>query len=412
MKMDDQIMPLFPPTRLDGENNLEKFIPKMGGIYSNRRNYDFGAGQHRDVSMLSPFIRHRLVLEQDTIARALDTHGLEGAQKFIEEVIWRGYFKGWLERRPQIWSLYKQRLGKDIQMLERDRRLHSNVEAAITGQTGLDYFDSWAEELMETGYLHNHARMWFASIWIFTLNLPWALGADFFLRHLVDGDPASNTLGWRWVAGLHTRGKPYHAQDWNIAKFTGHRFQPEKGELKEVVEGLDAQEPDGLPPVQPLRIPDTPKKDIPSLLLMTAEDCRPEDFELSNYNIIGSVALSSSHLRSPLLVSEKVKEFEMGALKDTAERQHYPNQMLHADALSNLAQMAEASGAKQVITSYLPEGYLRDWINDAIPALNAAGISFAELHRPWDALIWPHATAGFFKVKKNIPNILSKAGLL
>ena len=86
--------------------------------------------------------------------------------------------------------------------------------------------------------------------------------------------------------------------------------------------------------------------------------------------------------------------------------------MQHAGALASLVQMAEESGAKQVITSYLPEGYLRDWMNDAIPALNAAGISFAELHRPWDALIWPHATAGFFKVKKNIPNILSKAGLL
>jgi deoxyribodipyrimidine photo-lyase len=65
------------------------------------------------------------------------------------------------------------------------------------------------QELVETGYLHNHARMWFASIWIFTLRLPWELGADFFLRHLLDGDAASNTLSWRWVAGLHTKGKHY-----------------------------------------------------------------------------------------------------------------------------------------------------------------------------------------------------------
>lgn len=405
-------MPLFIPTRQAGEKIAEKFIPKMGSVYSNRRNYDRGSGQHRDVSMLSPFIRHRLVLEQDIIARAVAAHGLEGAQKFIEEVIWRGYFKGWLERRPQIWSLYKQRLDNDIQMLEHDRRLQRDVEAAVTGQTGLGYFDSWAKELIETGYLHNHARMWFASIWIFTLNLPWALGADFFLRNLQDGDPASNTLGWRWVAGLHTRGKPYHAQDWNIAKFTEHRFQPEKGELKDVVEGLEAQEPDGLPPVQPLRVPNTPSKDVPSLLLMTAEDCRPEDFELSSYDILGGVTLSASHLRSPLIVSEGVQDFESGALKDAAERQPFSHQMLHAGASAELVRMAEDSGAKQVITPYLPEGYLRDWINDAIPALDAAGISFAELHRPWDALIWPHATAGFFKVKKNIPNILSKAGLL
>ena len=51
--------------------------------------------------------------------------------------------------------------------------------------------------------------MWFASIWIFTLKLPWQLGADFFMQNLLDGDPASNTLSWRWSAGIHTKGKNY-----------------------------------------------------------------------------------------------------------------------------------------------------------------------------------------------------------
>jgi deoxyribodipyrimidine photo-lyase len=82
-------------------------------------------------------------------------------------------------------------------------------------------FDDWAQELVATGYLHNHARMWFASIWIFTLRLPWELGADFFLRHLIDGDPASNTLSWRWVGGLHTPGKTYLATADNIAEHRG-----------------------------------------------------------------------------------------------------------------------------------------------------------------------------------------------
>ena len=85
--------------------------------------------------------------------------------------------------------------------------LRRAFEGAVTGSTGIDGFDDWARELTHTGWLHNHARMWFAFIWIFTLELPWALGADFFLRHLVDGDPASNTLSWRWVAGLYTRAK-------------------------------------------------------------------------------------------------------------------------------------------------------------------------------------------------------------
>ena len=67
--------------------------------------------------------------------------------------------------------------------------------------------------------------MWFASIWIFTLNLPWQKGAEFFMKHLFDGDPASNTLSWRWIAGLQTKGKHYLAQSWNISKFTNNRYQ-------------------------------------------------------------------------------------------------------------------------------------------------------------------------------------------
>ena len=69
--------------------------------------------------------------------------------------------------------------------------------------------------------------MWFASIWIFTLGLPWQLGADFFLRHLLDGDPAANTLGWRWVAGLHTKGKTYLASASNIRKCGAARVASE-----------------------------------------------------------------------------------------------------------------------------------------------------------------------------------------
>ena len=62
--------------------------------------------------------------------------------------------------------------------------------------------------------------MWFASIWIHTLELQWELGADFFLKHLLDGDPASNTLSWRWVAGIHTKGKNYIARKSNIEKYS------------------------------------------------------------------------------------------------------------------------------------------------------------------------------------------------
>ena len=411
MTLNTPIIHLFEPTRRAADDQLQRFIPKMGRAYTNGRNYDRGAGHHRDVSMLSPYIRHRLVLEQDAIAAALSAHGPEGAEKFIQEVIWRGYFKGWLERRPQVWATYCADLQTDILNLERDRKLRREVEAAQSGQTGLDYFDAWAEELVETGYLHNHARMWFASIWIFTLGLPWRLGADFFLRHLLDGDPASNTLGWRWVAGLHTRGKPYHAQDWNISKFTNRRFEPRKGELAEVFDGLVTEEPDGLPPVQPLRQPLAPDPKAPSLLLLTGEDCRPEDFALQDFDVVATTTLATAHLRSALAVSGAVQAFEDNALADTATRQGGSDHTLRAGMPSDLGRIAERAGATQIITPYLPTGYTRDWILEAMPHLDAKGIRLAELRRPWDELIWPHATAGFFKVKKKIPTILLDAGL-
>ena len=411
MPLDYSNKKLIAPTRSCGEEILRAFAPRMGKRYTKGRNYDRGAGQHRDVSMLSPYLRRRLVLEQDAVATAVLEHGVEGAEKFIQEVIWRGYFKGWMERRPIVWDQYREGLIRDLMALDRDRGLRRRVEAAEAGQSGLDYFDTWAEELVETGYLHNHARMWFASIWIFTLELPWRLGADFFFRHLLDGDAASNTLGWRWVAGLHTRGKPYRAQAWNIKKFTNNRFTPLLGQLAEVVEGLESQEPEGLPGITPLRKVQAPDPNQPLVLLITEEDCRPEDFDLHCLNLVGCATLAASHLRSPRPVAEFVEEFERGALTDTASRIGLEATELRAGVPTDLALLASRAGATQIATPYIPTGPLQDWMLEAMPALAEVGIELVEWRREWDTAIWPHATAGFFKVKKHIPTILRDRGL-
>jgi hypothetical protein len=398
----------FTPTRAAGLSALQAFVPAMGRRYANGRNTDLGPGRHKAVSMLSPYIRHRLVTEAEVVAAALAAHGPDAAEKFVQEVIWRGYFKGWLERRPQVWDSYRQGLEADRVALEVDRRLRRDVQRAMDGQTGLVCFDAWAAELVETGYLHNHARMWFASIWIFTLGLPWRVGADFFLRHLLDGDAASNTLGWRWVAGLHTRGKPYPARADNIATFTAGRFTPRPGDLAKVTEGLEATEPDGLPPVLPLRPVLQPEAGRPSVLLITAEDCRVEDFDLSGLDLRGTATLAASHLRSPLPVSSAVARFEAGALADAAARAGATAVLLRADDPGGLAGWAAGAGALQIVTPCIPRGPLFDWVEAARPGLAARGITLSEWRRDWDSLIWPHATAGFFKVRAQIPLILRR----
>ena len=179
----DKLTPMveitFPPSRDVALERLAHFVPLAGRLYDAGRNTDAGPNQHSSVSRLSPYVRHRLITEQEIIAQVLAQHSLPAAEKFVQEVLWRTYWKGWLEMRPSVWSRFLQ---------ERDRQQnafhdHRAIADAENGQTGIEGFDDWAKELVETGYLHNHARMWFASIWIFTLRLPWALGADFFMRH-------------------------------------------------------------------------------------------------------------------------------------------------------------------------------------------------------------------------------------
>jgi hypothetical protein len=426
----------IPATRAHALSRLESFVPRMGRHYAQGRNQDPGPGARPDVSGLSPWIRRRLVLEQEVVAAALAAHGPQESAKFIEEVFWRGYFKGWLEQRPAVWVQYREGLAQDLQAFEQDAFLRRRVEAARSGRTGLACFDAWVQELQDTGHLHNHARMWFASIWIFTLGLPWRIGADLFLRHLLDGDPASNTLGWRWVAGLHTRGKPYVAQAWNIARCTGQRFTPADSDLASSVTPLDGQEPQGWPPAVALRMPSAPAPGVPTALLLTEEDCRPEDFDLAGLDLRGIVAVRASALRSPLAVSQAVSAFEVEALEDASarvlahlqarhespapQRKDLPMQasppcvlpMLDAADPDDFVRWAVRLGVRQVATVFVPQGPLRHWLDLVECGLQSHGIALRQWRRGWDAAIWPHAGAGFFKVRQRIPQVLRHLGLV
>ena len=397
-------------TRQAGELIIREFSARMGSDYERQRNFDFGPGKHNYVSRLSPYLRRRLVLESEVVQAALDRHGSKASEKFIQEVFWRTYFKGWLELRPDVWRQYCRGLAEDLSSLQTNPKYRARIEAAEEGRTGLAYFDAWAQELIQTGYLHNHARMWFASIWIFTLGLPWRIGADFFYRHLIDGDAASNTLSWRWVAGLHTRGKAYAAEAGNIEKFTGARFLPALNELRSEIEPLDHTEPEGLPELQKLREPIRPNTALPSVLLITDEDCHIEDFDLASFSWKAVASIACSQYRSPRKVSARVVDFERDALADVAQRNGLIPVYFEAGSKNNSAEALVdfilKSGVKQVVTPYLTQGPTRDLLESKWAHLEAHGIRLCELRRDWDTRIWPHASAGFFKIKQKIPDFL------
>ena len=210
----------FEPSRAGAVERLSNFIENGLLNYSKSRNFDYGPDRRSNISCLSPYISHGVIKEQEVIDRSLKKYSFIKNEKFIQEIFWRIYWKGWLELRPNVYIDFIN----DLKKLKKDFKENKNYLNALEGKTNVECFNYWVNELKTFNYLHNHSRMWFASIWIFTLNLPWQLGAEFFMKHLYDGDTASNTLGWRWVAGVQTKGKNYLASEWNIKKFTDNRF--------------------------------------------------------------------------------------------------------------------------------------------------------------------------------------------
>lgn len=384
-------------TRAAGLDRLTVFLPRAGRRYAAGRNADPGPGEEGAVSHLSPWLRHRLITEEEVARAAQAAHGAAAA-KFVEEVCWRTYWKGWLEHRPAVFDLYHAGLRRAENRLATESGLRYAFHEACEGRTGIACFDSWARALAEHNYLHNHARMWFASIWIFTLRLPWELGADFFLRHLRDGDFASNTLSWRWVAGLHTPGKHYLARAENIARHTGGRFDP-RGQLDETAPPLT----EDLPPSAPqfLHLDPPPRGEI--ALLLHEEDCAPETLDLSGVQVrmIAAIVLPESRARNG--VSAPVASFTHGAMADAMARAQVRfgmrPELLESDDLAGWA----AAHRLPVATPHAPVG-------PVAAALERADVPLSRVVRAWDRAFWPHATRGFFQLRSRIGAIMTGLG--
>ncbi len=373
----------FPMTRAAGLDRLAAIVPELGRAYAAGRNADLGPDADPSTTVLSRYLRRRLLLEREVVAAALTAHG-EQADKLVQEVFWRSYFKGHLETRPSLWTDYQALVAQGRNRLATESGLRRVVEDATAGRTGIECFDDWARELVEFGWLHNHARMWFASIWIFTLNLPWALGADFFFRHLVDGDPASNTLSWRWVAGLHTRGKAYAARAENIARYTDGRYTPTG--LNEDPVALEEER-------SPSAIPLPPAHPAPAgeaALLLHVDDLHPESLPLDGVR----VARISGLLAHADNAVAKVREADAAALADALDRA-----AAHFGCPAVPFQAGWDAGLP-VVAAWAPVGPSAQALPDC-----------HRVRRSWDSLAWPRATRGYFQIKSAIPSILAAEGL-
>jgi deoxyribodipyrimidine photo-lyase len=388
---------MFATTRAEALQQLDDFLPRAGRAYASRRNHDGGPEAERTTSLLSPAIRRKLISEAEVCARVMATQGAAAGEKFIQEVCWRTYWVGWLQQRPGVWTHYREELAALQARVDLDRAPQRRYAAAIAGETGIDAFDGWARELVETGWMHNHARMNFASIWIFTLKLPWQLGADFFYRHLLDACPASNTLSWRWVAGLQTAGKTYLANPQAIRQMHP-RFALEAPLASTAMPppADDAGPPRGIPKA------DVINPDKRTGLFITTADLSVETQVLPP---LAAVAATSHIGGDPAPGKRAYSEAALadGLARASARGGVNPERLDEDNAVAAMKDWVARHGLEQVITGEAAVGPEAD----RLATLKAAGIPLVQVRRAWDNAAWPEAAKGFFKFKSAIPRLLA-----
>ena len=373
---------IFKTTRQGALQDLENFINKEIINYFTQRNFDFGPGNRKNVSCLSPYISHRLITEYEVVKKVLSKFPYQKVEKYIQEIFWRVYWKGWLELRPQVWTDFTE----DLKGIEEDK----NYQIAVSGKTEIQCFNDWVNELKQNNYLHNHTRMWFASIWIFTLNLPWQKGAELFMKHLFDGDAASNTLSWRWVAGLQTKGKHYVAQGWNIAKFTNNKFK--NVSLNEDATPLIDKREYKLSSIE------INKEDLESKTLVFFEsELNIETLNLKDYQNIYCIFLSNE--KRKIKFDEKVINFKKKIIEDQANR--FSNikiiDEINFDKLTN--------EIKDLDVIYPSIGENLSFLKSIKKKKN---LNYNFIVREGDEFCWQFSNKGYFNFKSNIPKIIQK----
>ncbi|MDC0150571.1 DNA photolyase [Candidatus Pelagibacter sp.] len=375
----------FGTSRASAIEKLNNFIEQNLFEYSRLRNFDYGPDNRSNISCLSPYITHGIISELEVIKKSLNKFSFSKNEKFIQEVLWRTYWKGWLELRPAVWTDYLNELKK----IREEFKDNADYKKAIEGNTNIECFNEWVNELKENNYLHNHARMWFASIWVFTLDLPWQLGAEFFMKHLYDGDAAANTLGWRWVAGIQTQGKNYLASEWNIKKFTNNRFinikLKENASPKTTDKTYSALKPEF----------NNPQKLEEKNLLIFENSLSFEISDFNNQKFKKIFLVSNKNENRTIKLSDKLMTFKSQLIKDQKKR------LKEKSIDSEIIDLSEILSINETSFGLYPT------VGENLDFINSNNLKIEFLYRKLDQFSWQYCNKGFFNFKNYIPKIIT-----
>jgi len=406
-------MSSIPLTRRDALTAWEDFLPTLGR-YSSQRNHV--EPLHRNVSRLSVALRYRLLLEDEVVSDTLRTYEFQPVEKWLQEVCWRRYWKGWLEMRPDVWPTWRRRVRELSETLP--DTVMRRARAVAAGESGVACMDAIARELIATGYLHNHARMWWASYWIHVERLPWELGADMFFRHLLDADPASNTLSWRWVAGLQTPGKTYLVRQSNIEKYAPELLNDLAGS-KRIADGA-------VSPMVATEFAQTARQALPDYpatvprserrigLWLHADDLLPEVGPFANFTPVTIAAFSTGQSHA---LSEKRIAAHAAVLGDGLGRAaaHFrcPTALgKDANPAASLCTWATTHALDEVVAFAPTVGPVADLVPSLRHLLTSAGIKLTLIRRASDAHAFTLAGRGFFPFWEKMSNHLRQQGSL
>ena len=201
----------LPGGRTDALRQLHAFDP---AFYGRTRNHLDAA-----VSRLSPYLRHGMITinEVRDHLRSRFAHDPNRLEEFLRQLAWRDFFE-------KVLTWYGRRLEDDLEPPKHgDNRSEQIPLDVLNGNTRLPCVDGMLDGLFADGYLHNHARLWFAAYLCHFRGVRWQAGARLFRQYLYDGDYASNSASWQWVEGTFAS-KPYFMNKENIATFSGSRW--------------------------------------------------------------------------------------------------------------------------------------------------------------------------------------------
>lgn len=200
------------PTPAMFPTDYDSIIERINQIepihYRKTRNFIDGA-----VTYLSPYISRGVIsvkqVQEATLARGFNTATVE---KFLQELAWREYFQRVLQAKGDT-------LFTDIKQPQHNVVHHQMIEAVVNATTGINSIDHLINQFYTTGYLHNHVRMYVASTVCNIGKAHWLMPSRWMYAHLLDGDLASNTCSWQWVAGTFAS-KKYYCNQENINRYT------------------------------------------------------------------------------------------------------------------------------------------------------------------------------------------------